>query len=164
MPTTTPDLKALEAELPKASSRRRRRRRAPPPIAPKPPAPPSADGMLARANRLRARKAFAAAADAYAEVRRFHPNTGPAYVAAVAEGQLVLKAQSDPTRALSAFSAALRMRSDGPLDAEARFGRAAALSALGRTVDARRAWRALIRKYPNSAPAKRAERRLKAGP
>ena len=82
----------------------------------------------------------------------------------MAEGQLSLGQLNNPGRALSAFSAARRIRPNGPLDAEARFGRGVALNELGQIREARKEWRALIAKHPNSTPAKRAERRLKATP
>ncbi|MEM7674992.1 MAG: tetratricopeptide repeat protein, partial [Myxococcota bacterium] len=67
----------------------------------------------------------------------------------------------DPRAALAAFEAA-RSYSDGPLDAEARFGQGEAMHRLGRLRSARRAWRSLIERHPRSAPAKRAQARLES--
>ncbi len=128
------------------------------------PVGPSASELLTRANQLRAAKAYEAATEAYAEIRRRFAGSGPAYVAAVAEGELELQHGRDPRTALEAFEAARRMRPDGPLDAEARFGRGSALWALGRRARAERAWRALIDRYPHSAPARRARARLETHP
>ena len=131
---------------------------------PRPTVAASADELLARAARLRGARAFDEATAAYAEVRRRYPGSGPAYVAAVAEGQLWLRPGGRPTKALAAFEAAAGVRPDGPLDAEILFGRGAALWALDRKRSARRAWRKLIDRYPTSAPARRAAARLKTEP
>ncbi|MEM7677188.1 MAG: hypothetical protein AAF449_14390, partial [Myxococcota bacterium] len=58
--------------------------------------PQTPDQWLTRANDLRAARAFKAAVKAYAEVRRRFPDSGAAYVAAVAEGQLWLSPLDDP--------------------------------------------------------------------
>ena len=146
---------------PKTAPTRRRAR--PRPRARGPARAATAESLLASANQLRAARAFAEAARTYAQVRERFARSGPAYVAAVAEGQLRLGQLNEPASALVAFEDARDMRPKGPLDAEARFGRGAALSALGRRAEARRAWADLIRRHPNSAPAKRAEARMRSG-
>ena len=175
-PVTEPPLtepRAAEPSTPpaprpaKATPRRRRRVQPPAPRSapwPRPTRPLAVEGpdeLLARANRLRAARAYDEATLAYAEVRKRFPGSGPAYVAAVAEGQLWLRPNGDPRKAITAFEAAAGIRPNGPLDAEILFGRGSALWALNRRRSARRVWRKLIDRYPSSAPARRADTRLK---
>ena len=159
---------ATESEPPRPARTKRRRttrrgmRKRPrpaPAASPKTIPPPSAQSLLDEASRLRGARQWRRAAAAYAQVVQIHPSSRAAYVSRISEASLHLEHLDDPKRALGLFEAALA--ASGPLDAEARWGRARALEKLGRGPEARRALQELLQKHPSTPQARRAQRRLK---
>jgi TolA-binding protein len=68
--------------------------------------------------------------------------------------------QGQASGALSQFDRYLARRSQGPLAQEALFGKASALSRLGRLEEERRTWETLLARFPTSIYRDRAHERL----
>jgi TolA-binding protein len=81
-------------------------------------------------------------------------------LARVTVGWLRLERLGDPGGALASFDAYLAASPDGTLAEESLVGRALALMQLGRAVEERAAWETLLARFPDSANAGRARRRL----
>jgi len=96
----------------------------------------------------------------YQELQRRHPTAAEARAADIALGMLY--ADAAPARALTHYRRYLDH--GGPLAPEALWGQARALSALGRTAEARESWRALVVRYPRSTYANAARTKLEPDP
>jgi hypothetical protein len=114
--------------------------------------------LLAKAQGLRARGAYAACAQLYRRLWSEFPGSEEAKVSMISLGELELGQRNHPAAALDAFSAYLR--GGGSLEREARFGRIRALRALGRDGEADRESGAFLRDYPTSVQATALRRRV----
>lgn len=129
-----------------------------------PSAPPShaaretAAELFQRANALRDEGKAAEAQGVYGALRGNYPTSREARIATLSSAQLALAA-GDPSRALPLFDAALTSLPE--LREEALVGRARALEALGRSAEARDAWRALLDAFPASSWKTHASARLR---
>ena len=94
----------------------------------------------------------------YQRLQRDYPGSAEAHASRVSLGGLLLKNGSS-SAALAQFDAYLAS-DGGRLAAEALFGRAQALRALGRSADEAQNLQRLVKNYPNSAYATHAKRRL----
>jgi len=94
----------------------------------------------------------------YERLQRHYPGSVEAHASRVSLGGLLLKNGSS-SAALAQFDAYLASEG-GRLAAEALFGRAQALRALGRSADEAQNLQRLVKTYPNSAYATHAKRRL----
>lgn len=143
-----------------------------PSAAPQPPTPAKAGAatsdsaeegpaeLFAAASRARREGHTVLALALYQQLERRHPTTAEAHAADIALG--VLHAEAAPAVALAHFRRYLAH--GGPLAPEALWGQARALSALGRTEEARESWRTLITRYPRSTYANAARTRLASDP
>ena len=118
----------------------------------------SAD-LLREANRLRARGQWAEAAATYRKVIDLGPDSAEAYPADVALGNLELQ-QGRPLPALARYEHALGKHPNGALSEEARWGKARALRAAGRTAEERAALEDFRKRHPDSPLASVAAQRL----
>jgi tetratricopeptide (TPR) repeat protein len=118
----------------------------------------SAD-LLREANRLRAQGRWAEAAATYRKVIDLGPTSPEAYPADVALGNLELQ-QGRPLAALGRYQHALTSHPSGALAEEARWGKARALKAAGRTSEERAALIEFRTKHPESPLAPAASARL----
>jgi hypothetical protein len=100
---------------------------------------------------------FVAARALYTELQARFPGTREARVSQVSLGKLWLSAGKarEAERAFNAYLAG----GGGDLGEEALVGRANALQVLGESVEERRAWQELLRKFPGSVYRSRAEAR-----
>ncbi|OJY16022.1 MAG: hypothetical protein BGO98_25590 [Myxococcales bacterium 68-20] len=152
-PATTPLAEGTSiAELPDA------------PVAPRPAAPPAKStertaDLLREANLLRARGQWAEAATTYRKVIDLGPDSAEAYPADVALGNLELQ-QNRPLPALARYEHALAKHPSGALSEEARWGKARALRAAGRTAEERAALEDFRKHHPDSPLASVAAQRL----
>jgi hypothetical protein len=126
---------------------------------PKTPAPTAAD-LFARANQLRRQDQAGEAAAAYRELQRLFPGTTEEVASRVVLGRLLLDRLGDAQSALSQFDSYLAHPAPGSLREEALVGRALALGRLGRSMEERLAWSALLESYPRSTYSPRARARL----
>ena len=113
------------------------------------PADAPVEDIVALANQQRKEKRWRAAEALYERVMRDHAGTDAAAIATVASASLHLDHLADPAGALRRFRRALRLRPDGPLAEEARWGLAETYRALG-DVEAERA---ALRALPVGPPA-----------
>jgi tetratricopeptide (TPR) repeat protein len=134
---------------------------APPPrdFAPRP-APVVARDLLAEANRLRGQRRFGDADRAYRLVIRTEPRGREAYVARIASASLKLEHLGDPAGAARLYRQALGAGSSGALAAEAQYGLARSYRRLGQAEAESRALALVVSRYPSSAYASAAQRRL----
>ncbi len=116
--------------------------------------------LFAAASRARREGHPARALALYHELDRRYPATAEAHAANLALGALY--ADTAPAQALAHFRRYLDR--GGPLAPEALWGQARALSALGRSEEARESWRALITRYPSTTYASAARSRLASEP
>lgn len=116
--------------------------------------------LLKRANDLRGAQKWRAAYTAYAHVAARFPRSESSYVAELAAAELALEHLGDPARAKKLYERALAEQAHGALDAEARFGLAAALEKLGDDRGEAHALEELVRRHPDSPQAARARTRL----
>ena len=115
--------------------------------------------LLREANRLRARGQWAEAAATYRKVIDLGPDSAEAYPADVALGNLELQ-QGRPLPALARYEHALAKHPNGALSEEARWGKARALRAAGRTAEERAALDDFRKRHPDSPLAPVAAQRL----
>ena len=115
--------------------------------------------LLREANRLRARGQWADAAATYRKVINLGPDSAEAYPADVALGNLELQ-QGRPLPALARYEHALGKHPNGALSEEARWGKARALRAAGRTAEERAALEDFRKRHPDSPLAPVAAQRL----
>lgn len=125
------------------------------------PAAPVADrsDLLREANRLRADGHFTEAAATYQRVMTSGPDSAEAYPAEVALANIDLQ-QSRAAAALAHYEHALAARPSGALAEEARWGKARALRAAGRTGDERAALEDFVAHHRESPLVPVATRRL----
>ncbi|MBX3183438.1 MAG: zf-HC2 domain-containing protein [Polyangiaceae bacterium] len=124
------------------------------------PASLSAAERFAAGNRARGRGDLAAASQHYTALVKEHAGTPEARAARALLAQLALD-EGHPARALAHYDAYLGAGEARPvLSEEALIGRARALSQLGQSSEAARAWRELLKHYPDSAARAEAQRHL----
>jgi TolA-binding protein len=121
-------------------------------------AQPTAEELLARANDARRARRYDEAERTYRTLQRMYGSSREAAVSRVTLGRLLLSSRGDAAGALEQFDHYLRAQPAGVLAEEARVGRAMSLEHLGRTEDARAAWRDLLASHPDSLHADRARR------
>jgi tetratricopeptide (TPR) repeat protein len=124
------------------------------------PADAPVEDIVALANQQRKEKRWRAAEALYERVMRDHARTDAAAIATVASASLHLDHLADPAGALRRFRKALRLRPDGPLAQEARWGLAETHRALGDVEAERAALEHFLSAHPRSVNAARARQRL----
>jgi len=124
------------------------------------PADAPVEDIVALANQRRKDKRWRAAEELYERAMRDHAGTDAAAIATVASASLHLDHLDDPAGAQRRFRRALRLRPDGPLAEEARWGLAETQRALGDEPAERTALRAFLSAHPRSVNAGRARQRL----
>ncbi len=112
--------------------------------------------LFAKASRVRRQGQVSKAIALYQDLQRRHPSAAEAHAADIALGMLY--SGRSPRVALTHFRQYLQR--GGPLAPEALWGKSQALSALGRTDEAREVWRILLARYPRSAYANAARTKL----
>jgi len=142
-PTVLPEANALPVASPTAE-----------------PEPPSAEDLLATANRWRARRLWADAERAYVRAMHASPGSDASYTAGVAAGSLRLERLGRPADAAGLFAAALRDRPRGALAEEAAFGLAECYRAMGDALREAEALRRFLAGWPGAAMADAARARL----
>ncbi len=115
--------------------------------------------LFARANQARIRGDSAAAVGLYHQLELAFPSSSEARTAHLSLGLLALQ-QGRASEALNEFRSYRQFAASGPTLAEAFWGEARALRALGRTEEERGALSTLVAEYPNSAYAPAAQQRL----
>ncbi|MDF2697258.1 MAG: hypothetical protein K0S65_5641 [Labilithrix sp.] len=115
--------------------------------------------LLREANRLRAQGRWADAAATYRKVIDLGPDSAEAYPADVALGNLELQ-QGRAQAALTRYEHALRAHPSGALAEEARWGKARALRAAGRTAEEKAALVEFRTRHPESPLVPAATQRL----
>jgi TolA-binding protein len=131
-------------------------RETPPPAAP---TPLTAAELFAKANASRSDGHGRRALSLYGELQSRYPGSAEAEISYVSLGRVMLE-QGQASGALSQFDRYLARRSQGPLAQEALFGKASALSRLGRLEEERRTWETLLARFPTSIYRDRAHERL----
>jgi hypothetical protein len=121
----------------------------------------SAEELLRKANELRAKHRWMEATHAYEQTMRWFPGSAEAYSATVAAGFLHLDHLGDARGALRLLNGALRMRPEGALSEEVRWGRIEAFRALGAAASEQGALRDFVGRYPKSLFITRADARLR---
>ncbi len=129
-----------------------------PKVVPVAPAPASATDMYRAANDARRAGRTGEAIRGYKDLQRRFPDSAEAKASRVSLGGLLLRGGSAGD-ALAQFDAYLD-GGGGPMAAEALFGRGRALQALGRSAEETENLERLLKRYPNSAYATHAKRRL----
>jgi len=114
--------------------------------------------MYRAANDARREGKATQAISTYQRLQQQYPGSLEARASRVSLGGLLLR-NGSPSVALAQFDAYLAT-DGGQLSAEALFGRAQALRALGRSADEVQNLRRLVANYPDSAYATHAKRRL----
>lgn len=120
---------------------------------------PSAEELLAAANRARREHRYPVAVRLYRRLQSAHPRSREAALSHVTLGRLLLDGTHDPRGALREFDRYLAQGRHRVLDEEARVGRALALMRLGRRTEEQRAWRELLAHHPDTLHAERARSR-----
>lgn len=123
-------------------------------------AAPTAGQLLEAAREARKERDWSAAAGRYRELIRRYPGAGEAGVALVDLGTIELDMLGRPARALASFDGYLAR--GGTLAAEALWGKANALRALGRGAEERAALEEIVASHPDAFQALEARRRLGA--
>lgn len=118
----------------------------------------SAAELFASANTLRRAGRSAEAQKIYSTLLQRHPKSQEALVSHVSLGRLVKG--SAPAQALQHFNAYLGQSGHTTLAAEALYGKASALAALGDTAAEKATWRQLLQRFPSSVYAERARAQL----
>jgi hypothetical protein len=121
---------------------------------------PTARDLFASANMARHDDNGSRASALYRELLRRYPTSAEALVSRVSFGRLLLDRLGDPAGALAQFDGYLAQTAHTALAEEALFGRASALSQLGRPDAERQTWRTLLARYPSSVYADRARVRM----
>lgn len=121
---------------------------------------PTARDLFALANMARHDDNGSRASALYRELQRRYPTSAEAVVSRVSFGRLLLDHLGDPTGALAQFDGYLAQTAHTALAEEALFGRASALSQLGRPDAERETWQTLLTRYPSSVYADRARVRM----
>jgi TolA-binding protein len=119
--------------------------------------PETAAQLFAKANQLRRQGKDALATEAYRELQRRFASSAEARQAMVTLGWLLLD-RARPSEALQQFE--LYLKRGGAASEDALVGQALAQQRLGRAADERRTLAALVARYPASANAARAKKRL----
>lgn len=122
----------------------------------------SAAELFAQGNADRRNGKETEARTAYRELQQRFPSSVEAKVSLVSLGRL--ERASNPAAALRYFDAYLAQSAHITLAEEALFGRASSLQALGRTEQEQTTWRELLRRFPSSVYAERAQARLSSSP
>jgi hypothetical protein len=122
--------------------------------------PPSARDLFSSANAARRTNDGSRASALYRELQQRYPTSSEALVSRVSFGRVLLEQLGDPAGALVQFDGYLSQTAHTALAEEALFGRATALSRLGRLDAERETWRTLLARYPFSTYAERARVRL----
>lgn len=123
---------------------------------------PAAPELFAAANRARSRGDTALAMALYRQLQSEHPSSGEARASRLSLGMLQLQ-RAEAAAALEQLRQ-YRAESPGGMTAEALFGEADAYRQLGRRDDERRALSELVARFPQSAYAVAAAKRLKQDP
>ena len=123
---------------------------------------PSPEVLLKRAGRLRARRAWREAAEAYEMIVQKYPGHDVGYVASIAAAQIRLDHLDQLDKAIAGFDWALLHHPKAALSVEARWGRARAFRQKGDLQEEQTALKQLLAHHPNSTYADRARQRLKA--
>jgi hypothetical protein len=121
---------------------------------------PTARDLFASANMARHDDNGPRASVLYRELQRRYPTSAEALVSRVSLGRVLLDRLDDPAGALAQFDGYLAQTTHTALAEEALFGRATALSQLGRAEAERETWRTLLARYPSSVYADRARVRM----
>ena len=132
-------------------------------LAAAPAASPVVDGptpLFAAETEARRRGDTARLLDLHAQLIARYPQSREAQVSRMMVARMLLE-RGDAAGALSGFDAYLRAGS-GELREDALAGRATALDRLGRSDEARTAWRTLLDQYPNTAYGAHARSRVEA--
>jgi TolA-binding protein len=125
-------------------------------------APPAAPELFAAANRARSRGDTALAMALYRQLQSEHPGSTEARASRLSLGMLQLQ-RAEPAAALEQLRQ-YRAANPGGMTAEALFGEADAYRQLGRRDDERHALSELVARFPQSAYAVAAAKRLKQDP
>jgi hypothetical protein len=123
-------------------------------------APVTARQLLEAARAARKNHDWKGAADEYRTLVQRFPDAGEAGVALVDLGSIQLDRLGQPEAALASFDRYLRTNGTGSLAAEASWGRAKALKALGRAQEEKAALVAFVARFPDSFQAAEAHQRL----
>ncbi len=118
------------------------------------------EDLLLVANRLRAEQRWVQADRTYAQIIRAAPRSSEAYVASVARGTVRLSRLDDARTARREFERALRLRPEGALSEEARYGLAVVERRLHAPVRERRALEGYLASHPRGMRAAAARARL----
>jgi TolA-binding protein len=127
--------------------------------APSAPPPLTAAELFAKANASRSEGHARRALSLYSELQSRYPGSAEAEIAHVSLGRVMLEL-GQSSGALGQFDQYLSRKSQGPLAQEALFGKASALSRLGRLEEERRTWETLLARFPKSVYRDRANDRL----
>jgi TolA-binding protein len=127
--------------------------------APSAPPPLAAAELFARANASRSEGHARRALSLYSELQSRYPGSAEAEIAHVSLGRVMLEL-GQSSGALGQFDQYLSRKPQGPLAQEALFGKASALSRLGRLEEERRTWEILLARFPRSVYRDRANDRL----
>jgi tetratricopeptide (TPR) repeat protein len=117
----------------------------------------TAESLFAKANAARRAGQAARAVSLYQQLQRTFPSAPEVQLSRVSLGRMLLDSKS-AAAALGQFDRYLA--ASGGLRSEALYGRARALSMLGRSSEERSAWEQLLREYPQSVYAQSAKARL----
>lgn len=117
---------------------------------------PTARELFSSANSARRASHGLRASSLYRELQQRYPSSPEALVSRVSFGRVLLEQLGDPAGALAQFDGYLAQTTQTALAEEALFGRATALSQLGRLDAERETWRTLLARYPSSIYAERA--------
>jgi tetratricopeptide (TPR) repeat protein len=129
-------------------------------VSPKGSGPQEAAALFDAERSARLRGDYARVIELHRELVARHPQSHEALVSRATVGQLLLD-RGDPAAALASFDGYLDASAGrGELAEVALVGKATALDRLGRTEEARSAWRALLVAFPDTPYAKHAASRL----
>lgn len=133
-----------------------------PVVAPPAPAPSldTAPALFDAANEARRQGDYARAITISRRLQHMHPSSREAHTSHATVGRLLLD-RGDAAGALASFDA-YQARGSGALDESVMVGRATALERLGRTEEAKSAWRALLTSFPETPYAEHARTRVQS--